>query len=63
MSRKDYQLIADVISDALDHAETDAQITLKRFAKKLAAALKTDNAAFKPDVFFRACHLDDLAAN
>ena len=50
MTRKDYQLIADVIKAAKFNAKER-----EAFALSLSAELKKDNPRFKPSYFLKAC--------
>jgi len=56
MTRKDYQLIADVIkaSNAMS-PEDKAHELYKSLAVSLAQELQKDNPRFKPALFLKAC--------
>ena len=67
MTRKDYLLIADVISATRE--ETDGTVNgildnlSNKFARVLLAASKYDlngNKSFKPDVFLKACGVEGM---
>lgn len=53
MTRKDYQLFAEYIRDIRD-IELRNQI-----ATICAIVFYRDNPRFKPDLFYRACNVDD----
>jgi len=58
LTRKDYQLIADVIKQTAENRPSDPQgwtPTLRAFAANLAVQLKKDNPNFKPSLFLKAC--------
>jgi len=58
MTRKDYQLIADVIKQTAEDRPSDPQgwtPTLRAFALSLSVELKKDNPNFKPALFLKAC--------
>ena len=54
MTRKDYQLIADVIKA---QRSVPSAIHLRAFALDLSIELKKDNPNFKPALFLKACGL------
>ena len=60
MTRKDYQLIADVIKQTGAHRPSNPQgwtPTLRALAANLAVQLKKENPNFKPALFLKACGL------
>lgn len=54
MTRKDYQLIADVIK-ATAAAKSTVAPTLHCLALNLSVELQKDNPRFKPEYFLKAC--------
>lgn len=66
MSKKDYQLIADLLKDKLttssnpDEISTNTiiDVTVADVARSLADKFKRDNPKFRYDKFFEACGLD-----
>ena len=52
MTRKDYQMIADVIKAS---RSVPPAIHLRNFALDLSVELKKDNPNFKPALFLKAC--------
>ena len=67
MTRKDYQLIASVISETVNATwenDKNALIWLtetlaEKLAEELANIMKRDNANFKRDLFLEACGIDE----
>ena len=57
MSRKDYQMIAAAIGDALEGSPA-AKSALKRVAGYIADGCKADNSRFDRSRFIRACGLE-----
>jgi len=58
MTRKDYQLIADVIKATAANRPATPQgwtPTLRALALSLSVELKKDNPNFKPEYFMKAC--------
>lgn len=60
MSKKDYELIAEVIQDAMEMRDTTMSlhpqtVTIKYIAKRLATALALDNEKFDTSRFLTAC--------
>ena len=56
MTRKDYQLIADVIKQTYKNEDRQvAEVAIQNVAVSLAAKLKKDNPNFKPALFLKAC--------
>lgn len=57
MTKKDYELVADTISDLLDKARegTDMNRHFRQVARKLAAAFAEDNPKFDSNKFLKAC--------
>jgi hypothetical protein len=57
MTRKDYQLIAEVIANLNADFNTDGEdtVSLSLVAKELAEALETDNPRFDRNRFLVAC--------
>lgn len=58
MTRKDYQLIADVIKATAANRPTDPQgwtPTLRALALNLSVELQKENPRFKPEYFLKAC--------
>jgi hypothetical protein len=56
MTRKDYQLIADVIKQTYKNEDRQvAEVAIQNVAVSLAAELKKDNPNFKPALFLKAC--------
>jgi len=59
MTKKDYQLIANVIHGQLQNwdGNPDGRRGLLDFARHLAIELKKENSLFQPAKFFEACGL------
>ena len=56
MTRKDYQLIADVIKQTYKNEDRQvAEVAIQNVAVSLAVELKKDNPNFKPALFLQAC--------
>jgi hypothetical protein len=60
MTRKDFQLIADVLRYDMDHAELYPDAAIRKAgcadrAKRMARALSTTNPNFDRDRFLTAC--------
>ena len=56
MTRKDYQLIADVIKQTYKNEDRQvAEVAIQNVAVSLAVELKKDNPNFKPALFLKAC--------
>ena len=57
MTRKDYQLIADVIKKTATCSETGDSwpTSLEALALNFAQELQKDNPRFKPALFLKAC--------
>lgn len=57
MTRKDFELIARVIADVRRDYPSDgrAQYILDRLTEDFASRLATNNEAFDPDRFWKAC--------
>ena len=56
MTRKDFQLIADIIAKMPDHAPS-LRSQKTSTARAFAEGLKTTNPRFDADRFLAACHL------
>ena len=56
MQRKDYNLIARILADAVE-AEPHKKHSLTVLARKFGRAFETDNPRFDYDRFLEACHL------
>ena len=56
MTRKDYQLIADVIKQTYKNEDRQvAEVAIQNVALSLSVELKKDNPNFKPALFLKAC--------
>ncbi len=56
MTRKDYQLIADVIKQTYKNEYRQvAEVAIQNVALSLSVELKKDNPNFKPALFLKAC--------
>ena len=57
MTRKDYQMIAEVLKKTATCSETGANwpTSLEALALNFAQELKKDNPRFKPALFLKAC--------
>ena len=57
MTRKDYQMIAEVLKKTAICSETGAvwPVSLDALALSFAQELKKDNPNFKPALFLKAC--------
>ena len=55
MTKKDFELIADVISDMKRDSTRRDGLVLEATAKRMADALATTNGAFKRERFLAAC--------
>lgn len=60
MTRKDFQELADTVAA---YKLTGDQWGAEWWAKHLAQLSKRSNPAFKRDVFYRACGLEEMADN
>lgn len=60
MTRKDFQELADMVRLELDDVTPHTRALI---AVRLASVCKRANPAFKRDVFYRACGLEEMADN
>lgn len=62
MTRKDYELIAKAIKNAVNsHYDGEAQQVIANVAKELAVSLRNDNERFDAAKFYSACMLRDYS--
>lgn len=63
MTRKDYQLIADVIKVERNASRGAAKLAVETVAASMAIALKRDNPRFDADRFLAACGIPETEIN
>ncbi len=62
-SRQDYEAVASIIAEAIDRDRDYERYIVVNMAYKIACTFKESNPRFDRDRFYRACHLDHLAAS
>ena len=55
MTRKDYELVSDVIQTLQRSADPTGQVPLSKVTGELAAAFSEDNPRFNHNKFVKAC--------